>query len=172
MYYILLRSQTPAMSLFLLSPFLDFTSFFFFPENNLRAKCGDVELRRTESVNSRHLLQDIIYSNVKISIFVFFIFSCCYGMIQIFIAALLYTCLTCRMYLKMTIPYVWKKYLNVCLLVDLSIFNQLLLYCLKIYSGKIEGLYRYRWIKNKWPNERKSIHGSLWIGLYNVKTWV
>ena len=32
---------------------------------------------------------------------------------------------------------------------------------IKIYSGKIEGLYRYRWIKNKWPNERKSIHGSL-----------
>ena len=73
MCYILLRSQTPAMSLLLLSPFLDFTSFFS-PENNFRAKCGDVELRRTESVNSRHLLQDIIYSNVKISIFVFLIF--------------------------------------------------------------------------------------------------
>lgn len=139
----------------------------FSPENNLRTKCGDVELRRTESVKSRHLLQDIIYSNVKISIF----FSCCYEMIQIFIVALLYTCLTCRMYLKMTIPYVWEKYLNVCFLVDLSVFNQLLLYCLKIYSGKIESLYRSWWIKNKWPSERESIHDSLWIGLYNVKTW-
>lgn len=64
-----------------------------------------------------------------------------------------------------------KKYLNVCFLVDLSVFNQLLLYCLKIYSGKIESLYRSWWIKNKWPNGRESIHDSLWIGLYNVKTW-
>ena len=139
----------------------------FSPENNLRAKCGDVELKRTESVKSRHLLQDIIYSNVKISIFFFL---------------LLWNDSNFHSSTALYLPYLQnvsendyslclKKYLNICFLVDLSIFNQLLLYCLKIYSGKIESLYRSWWIKNKWPNGRESIHDSLWIGLYNVKTW-